>query len=62
MLLAVGAALFQDFLPPGPTWFKIYEYQKSLKFLFTITAFALVVYVLENMGGKHFLLIMRVWY
>ena len=54
MLLAVGAALLRYFLPPGPTWFKIHEYCNSLNFLFTITAFALEVYVLEKYGRKHF--------
>jgi len=52
--LAVGAALLKDFLPPGPTWFKIHMYCNSLNFFFTITAFALAVHVLEKAGRKHF--------
>ena len=53
-LLAVGAALFQDFLPPGPTWINIHEYCKSFDFFFTITTFDLEVHVLEKYGRKHF--------
>ena len=53
-LLAVVAALLQDFLPPGPNWFKIHEYCNRLNFFFTITDFALAVHVLEKSGRKHF--------
>ena len=52
MLLAVGAALLQYFLPTGPTWFNIREYYNSLNFLFTIPAFALAVHVVEKDGRK----------
>ena len=41
ILLAVGDALLQNFLPPGPTWLNIHEYCNILNCLFTITDFAL---------------------
>ena len=53
-LLTFGAAFFWYFLPPGPTWFKIHEYCNSINFFFTITAFALAVYVPEKTVRKHF--------
>ena len=59
-LLAVGAALLQNFLPPGTTWFKIHEYSHSLNFFFTITTFAFAVHVLEKDGRKYFFLNMQV--
>ena len=52
MLLAVGSTLLQDFLLPGTTWFNIHEYCNSIKFFFTITAFALEVHVIGKSGGK----------
>ena len=54
LLLAVGAALLRDFLPPHTTCFKIHEYCNILNFFFTITAFALAVLVLEKSGRKRF--------
>ena len=53
MLFVVGDALLQDFLPPGPTCFKIHEYCCSLNFFLTITVFALAVHVLEKSDFKH---------
>ena len=53
-LLAVGATLLQDFLPPGPTWFKIYELCNSLNCLFTIAAFSLSANAIEKYGRKNF--------
>ena len=53
-ILAVGAALLQDFLPPCPTWLKIHDYCKSLNILFSVKAFALAVHVLEKYGRKNF--------
>ena len=53
-LLAVGTSLLQDFLPSGPTWFKIYYYCKIFNFFFTTTYFALEVHVLEKSERKFF--------
>ena len=53
-LLAVGADLLRDFLPPDTTWFKIHEYCNRLNFFFTITYFSLAVHVLDKSGRKQF--------
>ena len=48
MLLTVGDAFLQYFLPPGSTRLKIHEYFNGLNSLSTITEFALEVHVLEK--------------
>ena len=53
-LLNVGADLLQYFIPPGTTWFKMHEYHISLKFFFTLTAFALSAHMIDKSGRKHF--------
>ena len=53
-MLAVGATLLQYFLPPGPIWFKIRrENYNILNYFFTITAFALALYVTETFVSKN---------
>ena len=53
-LLAVGDDLWQDSLPPDPTWFKIHQFCFSRNCLFATTAFALAVHVIDKCERKHF--------
>ena len=65
-LLDIGAALLQDFLPPGPTWFNIYDYCNSLNYFFTITDFDLAgnfleKYVRKNVSFKHASMVLAIF-